>query len=291
MNSYGGQAVINGVMIMGRNTSVIAVRSPAEEIIKREISIKKLYSSKFNKIPILRGILSLLDQLRTGVKAINLSEAISRGEKDSEETVPNLSGFQLFLTFSVSLLFVIGIFLVGPAVVSRILNSLGLGDFLISIIEGIIRLSLVIAYIFFVGLSDEFKKLFQYHGAEHMAIWTHDNKDDLTIDNLKKYSKEHPRCGTSFIFLVILISIILFTFVPTSSIIFRVIFKILLLPIVIGVSYELLKFASSSKSKILKSILNAPGIWIQFLTTRKPDNSQMEVAIESLKFAIELNED
>ena len=134
MNSYGGQAVINGVMIMGRNTSVIAVRSPSEEIIKREISIKKLYSSKFNKILILRGTLSLLDQLRTGVRAINLSEAISRGEKDLEETAPNLSRFQLFLTFSVSLLFVIGIFLVGPAVVSRILNSLGLGDFLISII-------------------------------------------------------------------------------------------------------------------------------------------------------------
>ena len=161
---------------------------------------------------------------------------------------------------------------------------------MISISEGILRLILVIGYIYVIGLSKDIKRVFQYHGAEHMAVWAHEDGKELTRASISNYTKEHPRCGTSFILIVVMVSIVVFMFFPRENIILFIISRIALVPVIAGISYELLKFGSKSKFKIFKALLNGPGILIQKITTREPDDDQMDIAIDSMKYAIELNE-
>ena len=161
---------------------------------------------------------------------------------------------------------------------------------MISITEGILRLIFVLSYIFLIGLSKDIKRVFQYHGAEHMAVWAHEDGNQLNKESLFNYTKEHPRCGTSFILIVVMVSIVVFMFFPRENLILFIFSRILLVPVIAGISYELLKFGSKSKFKIFKTLLNGPGILIQKITTSNPDDDQIEVAIDSMQYAIQLNE-
>ena len=285
-NTYGGQALIEGVMIRGKKTAVMSVRSPEGEIIRKEIKFSKFYKPQFINIPILRGILNLIDSLVVGTKALNYSAVIAEGKIDDE----NNSGFNLAILILISLSIAIGLFFVTPALISQLFERIGFNKIMISITEGILRLVFVLLYIFIIGLSKDIKRVFQYHGAEHMAVWAHEDGSQLKKESLFNYTKEHPRCGTSFILIVVMVSIIVFMFFPRENIILFIFSRILLVPVIAGISYELLKFGSKSKFKIFKTLLNGPGILIQKITTRNPDDDQIEVAIDSMKYAIELNE-
>ena len=285
--SYGGQALIEGVMIRGKKAAVLAVRNPDGEIIKERIQFSRFYNRSLLKIPILRGILNLADSLVVGTRALNFSANIAEGEVDSEK---NSEGINLAIVISLSLIIAIGIFFVTPALVSRGFHYLGFNNLLVSLLEGLIRLIFVIGYIYLIGLSKDIRRVFQYHGAEHMAVWTHEAGTNLSKSNLKNFTKEHPRCGTSFILLVVMVSIIVFMLFPRDNLIFFILLRIILVPIIAGISYELLKIGSRSRFKLVKNLLNGPGMLIQKLTTKEPDESQLEVAIESMEYAIKLNE-
>tara|TARA_X000001036_G_C20604740_1_gene776446 strand:- start:503 stop:1396 length:894 start_codon:yes stop_codon:yes gene_type:complete len=285
--SYGGQALIEGVMIRGKKAAVLAVRNPEGEIIKEQIQFSRFYNRSLLKIPILRGILNLADSLVVGTRALNFSANIAEGEVDSEK---NSEGINLAIVISLSLIIAIGIFFVTPALVSRGFHYLGFNNLLVSLLEGLIRLIFVIGYIYLIGLSKDIRRVFQYHGAEHMAVWTHEAGTNLSKSNLKNFTKEHPRCGTSFILLVVMVSIIVFMLFPRDNLIYFVLLRIILVPIIAGISYELLKIGSRSRFKLVKNLLNGPGMLIQKLTTKEPDESQLEVAIESMEYAIKLNE-
>jgi len=286
--SYGGQALIEGVMIRGKKAAVLAVRSPDGEIVKEQIKFSRFYNRSLLKIPILRGILNLADSLVVGTRALNFSANIAEGETDPKK---NSEGINLAIVISLSLIIAIGIFFVTPALVSRGFHYLGFNNLLVSFLEGLIRLVFVIGYIYIIGLSKDIRRVFQYHGAEHMAVWTHEDGMDLSKSNLRNFTKEHPRCGTSFILLVVMVSIIVFMLFPRDNLIIFILLRIILVPVIAGISYELLKIGSRSRFKLVKNLLNGPGILIQKLTTKEPDESQLEVAIESMEYAIKLNED
>ena len=285
--SYGGQALIEGVMIRGKKAAVLAVRNPEGEIIKEQIQFSRFYNRSLLKIPILRGILNLADSLVVGTRALNFSANIAEGEIDSEK---NSEGINLAIVISLSLIIAIGIFFVTPALVSRGFHYLGFNNLLVSLLEGLIRLIFVIGYIYLIGLSKDIRRVFQYHGAEHMAVWAHEAGANLSKSNLKNFTKEHPRCGTSFILLVVMVSIIVFMLFPRDNLMLFVLLRIILVPIIAGISYELLKIGSRSRFKLVKNLLNGPGMLIQKLTTKEPDESQLEVAIESMEYAVKLNE-
>tara|TARA_B100001029_G_scaffold179279_1_gene188243 strand:- start:177 stop:1070 length:894 start_codon:yes stop_codon:yes gene_type:complete len=285
--SYGGQALIEGVMIRGKKAAVLAVRNPDGEIIKEQIQFSRFYNRSLLKIPILRGILNLADSLVVGTRALNFSANIAEGEIDSEK---NSEGINLAIVISLSLIIAIGIFFVTPALLSRGFHYLGFNNLLVSLLEGLIRLIFVIGYIYLIGLSKDIRRVFQYHGAEHMAVWTHEAGANLSKSNLKNFTKEHPRCGTSFILLVVMVSIIVFMLFPRDNLMLFVLLRIILVPIIAGISYELLKIGSRSRFKLVKNLLNGPGMLIQKLTTKEPDESQLEVAIESMEYAVKLNE-
>ena len=286
-NTYGGQALIEGVMIRGKKTAVLSVRSPEGEIIRKEVKFSRFYNPRLLKIPLVRGILNLIDSLVVGTKALNYSAVVAEG-KDYDEK--SNSGSNLGILILISLTIAIGLFFVTPALISQLFEKIGFNKIMISISEGILRLILVISYIYVIGLSKDIKRVFQYHGAEHMAVWAHEDGKELTRNSISNYTKEHPRCGTSFILIVVMVSIVVFMFFPRENIILFIISRIALVPVIAGISYELLKFGSKSKFKIFKALLNGPGILIQKITTREPDDYQMDVAIDSMKYAIELNE-
>ena len=285
--SYGGQALIEGVMIRGKKAAVLAVRNPEGKIIKERIKFSRFYNNSLLKVPILRGILNLADSLVVGTRALNFSANIAEGEQDSTK---NSEGLNFAIVISISLIIAIGIFFVTPALISRGFHYLGFSNLFISFLEGLIRLVFVIGYIYIIGLSKDIRRVFQYHGAEHMAVWTHEAGKDLSKSNLRNFTKEHPRCGTSFILLVVMVSIIVFMLFPRENLIIFIMLRIVLVPIIAGISYELLKIGSRSKFNLVKNLLNGPGILIQKLTTKEPDESQLEVAIESMEYAIKLNE-
>ena len=285
-NTYGGQALIEGVMIRGKKTAVMSVRSPEGEIIRKEIKFSRFYKPQFLNVPILRGILNLIDSLVVGTKALNYSAVIAEGKIDDE----NNSGFNLAILILISLSIAIGLFFVTPALISQLFEKIGFNKIMISLTEGILRLIFVLTYIFLIGLSKDIKRVFQYHGAEHMAVWAHEDGNQLNKESLFNYTKEHPRCGTSFILIVVMVSIVVFMFFPRENLILFIFSRILLVPVIAGISYELLKFGSKSKFKIFKTLLNGPGILIQKITTRNPDDDQVEVAIDSMQYAIQLNE-
>jgi len=288
--SYGGQALIEGVMIRGKNAAVLAVRNPEGLIEKKQIEFSRFYKKSLLKIPVLRGILNLADSLVVGTRALNFSAMIAEGKVNKSQENKS-EGVNLAIVITFSLIIAITIFFVTPALISRSLHFFGFNNLIVSFLEGIIRLVFVIGYIFIIGLSKDIRRVFQYHGAEHMAVWTHEDKKKLNKANLKKFNKEHPRCGTSFILLVVMVSIVVFMAFPRENIFLFITLRIILVPIIAGISYELLKIGSSSKYNFLKNILNGPGMLIQKITTKEPDESQLEVAIASMEFAIELNED
>jgi uncharacterized protein YqhQ len=292
--NVGGQAVIEGVMMRGSRGVATAVRKPDGEIVidKNDmIPITKRY--KALGLPIIRGFVSLIDSLIVGIKTLNYSASFFEEEgeaskfdkwfdakfKDKSNDV--LTGISLILSlgFSVLLFFLLPTFVANFFKKTFELNSVSL-----NIVEGIIRVSLFILYIYLIGKMEDIKRVYEYHGAEHKTIFCYENNVELTPENAKKFGRLHPRCGTNFLFLVMIVSIILFSLTGWNSLWERIMYRIILLPVVSGITYEIIRWMGKGKSKFA-SILAYPGLMLQKLTTKEPDLRQLEVAIAALKAA------
>ncbi|NLU10193.1 MAG: DUF1385 domain-containing protein [Tepidanaerobacter acetatoxydans] len=275
--SIGGQAVIEGVMMRGPKTTAIAVRKNGEIIIKTEKNHSISDKYKFLKLPILRGIVSLIEMLILGIQTLSYSASMAGYEDEEELTSKDIA---LALVFALG--FAILLFAVLPTVAVKFISSNLTNPFLLSLAEGLLRIAIFVIYIIAISSMKDIRRVFEYHGAEHKTVHCYEHDEKLTPENAEKYSTVHPRCGTSFMMLVMVVSILLFSVISWQGIIQRILSRIVMLPLVAGISYELIQLAGKSNSPLIKA-LNAPGMWLQRLTTREPDRSQLEVAIAAIK--------
>lgn len=271
---YGGQAVIEGVMMRGLDCRAIAVRRPDQTII---VDRKPVASPggriPFLKWPLLRGTVALVDAMVLGVEALTYSANQAVGEEEE------LSTREMVLTIGVALGLAVLLFAVLPAAAAHLLKNVYPNVFLQNLIEGFFRIVIFLIYLLAIARMEDIKRVFQYHGAEHQVINAYEAGDELTVERVRRYSTLHPRCGTSFLLIVLLISILFFSFLGDQVLWWRILSRILLLPVIAGVSYELIKLSGKYASVSWCRFLIAPGLWLQKLTTRRPDDTQVEVAI------------
>ncbi|MCO6450044.1 MAG: DUF1385 domain-containing protein [Caldilineales bacterium] len=285
---YGGQAVIEGVMMRGRNQVAVAARNPEGEIVVHEEPLPpRLYQGRFSKIPFLRGTLLLWDALVLGTRALMWSADVALVEETEDEGEAKPSGFDgpvAWGTIIISLAIGIGVFFLLPALLGQWLeNWLDLSKTVVSLVEGTIRLALFIAYIVAIGRMSDVARVFAYHGAEHKTINAYEAGAPLTPASVAKHSIVHTRCGTSFLLFVLLISILLFIPLQFDNIFLRLLSRLILIPVVAGIAYEVLRFSTRHQSNAIMRLLIAPGLALQRLTTREPSLDMLEVAIAALE--------
>ena len=295
MTSIGGQAVIEGVMLRGPHKIATAVRKPDGEIIIDEKENKSL--GKIAKVPIIRGVIAFISSMVIGVKSLMFSAKFYDVEDENKkekkkETKENMSDWMIYGSVILAICMSVGLFIVLPNVISNIfVPNKEANPVIYNLVESIVKIAIFLGYLFAVSLMKDIQRTFEYHGAEHKTIFCYENGEELIPENVKKYSRFHPRCGTSFLLFVVIISIIVFSLVGVYKNPFiNLGLRLLLLPLVAGISYEIIKFAGRSTSKYV-TWLNAPGKWLQRLTTREPDEKQIEVAIAALKAVIPENKD
>jgi uncharacterized protein YqhQ len=276
--SIGGQAVIEGVMMRNKANVAVAVRQEKGNIFVQKMqfhSISERYP--FLKWPLFRGVVAFVEALVLGYRTLSLSaEQVLEGEEEE------LKGWELPLTLVISLAAGIGLFILLPTVLMKYLSQGLESPILLNLCEGLLRLLIFLGYILAISSWKEVRRVFQYHGAEHKAIACFEAGQPLTVDNARKYSTLHRRCGTSFLLIVMVISILLFSFFGWPGLWQRILIRLLLLPLVAGISYEGIKLAGV-KDNIFTRILSQPGLWLQLLTTKKPADDQLEVAISALQ--------
>ena len=275
MPSYGGQALIEGVLMRGQNFLAAAFREPSGSIKVITEKLGGIYTSRITKIPFLRGLVILWDAIGLGTRYITLSANIQTGEDEKIE------GPAMFATIAFSFVIAIGLFFLLPAGIGTLLQKwLGISSFVANMFEGLIRLFLVILYIWGVGKSKDIRRVFTYHGAEHKTINAFEAGSELIPSEVKKFSLHHPRCGTGFILILVLFSVILFTLIgPIDNIFIKLSSRIILLPVLVMVSYEYMRFASNHLSNKYLRLLSYPGMAMQKLTTFEPSDDVLEVAI------------
>lgn len=283
-SGIGGQAVLEGVMMKNEEKYAVAVRKPNGEIVvELENHQSALHGNKLTKIPFVRGIFNFIDSLVLGMKCLNFSASFYE-EEDDGKGANGEKGEKLMTVlvtvFSVAL--ALGIFVVLPYYLASLFNVYLRNASLLAIIEGVIRIVIFLVYICAISLMSDIKRLFRYHGAEHKCINCIERGRPLTVRNVMRSSRIHKRCGTSFIFFVMFVSIILFFFIRTDNILLRVVLRVLLMPVVAGISYEIIRLAGCSNNLLVR-IISAPGMMVQRLTTKEPDRSMVEVAIASVE--------
>ena len=291
-SGIGGQAVLEGVMMKNKEKYAVAVRKPDGEIeVEVETYQGLAHGSKFKELPFIRGILNLLDSLILGTRALNYSASFYEEEEGKEtkfdKAMDKMSGGNGEKLLSgivtvISIMLAVGIFIVLPYFISSLFESFIRNRSLMAIIEGVIRIALFLLYVWGISAMKDIRRLYQYHGAEHKCINCIEKGRPLTVHNVMRSSRLHKRCGTSFIFFVMLVSIVLFFFIQVDNVAKKVILRILLMPVVAGISYEIIRLAGRTDNVFIK-ILSAPGMWIQRMTTREPDESMAEVAIASVE--------
>jgi uncharacterized protein YqhQ len=276
--TYGGQAVIEGVMMRGQKALAIAMRAPDGNIIVHKENLAAVYRSRITKIPFLRGVILLWDALGLGIRALTLSANTQTGEDQK------LEGPALYITLAISLSLGIGLFFLLPAALGGLTeNYLGWTSWIANLIEGMVRLILLVAYIWAIGFMPDVKRLFSYHGAEHKTINAYEAGAELTPESVAKFSLEHPRCGTAFMLTLVLVSIVVFTALGPLSLFWRLASRILLIPVLAGISLEYIRWTANHLESPLVRFLIKPNLALQALTTREPDTSMLEVAIQSFK--------
>lgn len=289
----GGQAVIEGVMMRGVKGIATAVRTPSGKIkvdVKRMKPITKRH--KALNIPFIRGIFILIDSLIMGIKTLNYSASFFEEEEESKievwlkEKLGDKGASNIIVTFTmmISMLLAIGLFVGIPTAIASLFKGFGISYIVLNLIEAAIRVVILILYMYLISKLEDIFRVFQYHGAEHKTIFCYEAEKMLTVQNVKKFGRLHPRCGTNFLFLTMLVSIILFTLTGWGNFLQRLVMRVVLMPIVAGITYELIKWLGKTNSRIGK-IIAYPGLKLQEITTKEPDDSQLEVAIEALKAA------
>lgn len=291
-SGIGGQAVLEGVMMKNNEKYAVAVRKPDGEIeVEVETYQGLVHGSKIKELPFIRGIFNFLDSLILGTKALNYSASFYEEEEGKEtkfdKAMDKMSGGNGEKLLSgivtvISVVLAVGIFIVLPYFISSLFESFIRNRSLMAIIEGVIRIALFLLYVWGISAMKDIRRLYQYHGAEHKCINCIEKGRPLTVHNVMRSSRLHKRCGTSFIFFVMLVSIVLFFFIQVDNVAEKVILRILLMPVVAGISYEIIRLAGRTDNLFIK-ILSAPGMWIQRMTTREPDESMAEVAIASVE--------
>lgn len=275
MPSYGGQALIEGVLMRGNKYLAAAFRKPDGEIVVETEELGKIYQSPLKKIPFLRGLIILWDALGLGTKYLTKS-----ANYQSEDEDEKIEGPALYLTLFISLAVAMLLFFLTPALLGKALEQwLGFSHIIQNLIEGFIRLFFIIIYIWAIGRMPDIARVFSYHGAEHKTINAFESSEDLLPSIVKKYSLQHPRCGTAFILYVVLISIIVFTFLGDVSWLLLIVSRLALIPIIAMIAYEYIRFTADRLENPLISKLALPGLWLQKLTTNEPDEKILEVSI------------
>ena len=290
----GGQAVIEGVMMRGSKGQATAIRKPNGKIeidMKKIVPITKKY--KFLNIPFIRGIFVLIDSLVTGINTLNYSASFFEEEGEEE------SKFELWLknkfgeksndlivggTMVVSFALAIGLFVALPTGIASLFSRMNLNPVILNLIEAVIRITILLIYMYSISKMEDIYRVFQYHGAEHKSIFCYESGEELTVENVKKFTRFHPRCGTNFLFLIMFVSIMIFSFTGWGGFFERLTLRVLLIPVVSGITYELIRWLGKSDN-ILSKVIAYPGLKLQELTTKEPDDDQLEVAISALMAA------
>jgi uncharacterized protein YqhQ len=275
--AFGGQAVIEGVMIRSKKHVVICVRQPNGEISTKTEEINSISERyKVLRLPLIRGLVALVESVYLGVKGLYFSANVSLEEED-EKIEPK----EMAVTFVLAIALAIILFSITPFFLTSLLTPFR--GVIFVVIEGIIRIAIFLLYLVIVALIPDFRRILQYHGAEHTAINAYEAGIELNVKNAKEYSKLHPRCGTSFLLIVLIISILLFSVLPNQDYVTILSYRIVLIPVISAISYEVLKISDRYKNSIIMKALVTPGLGLQWLTTRKPDDDMIEVAIKAVK--------
>ncbi|HEX7976847.1 MAG TPA: DUF1385 domain-containing protein [Anaerolineales bacterium] len=276
--SYGGQAVIEGVMMRGVQSVAIAMRAPDQQVVVHTEPLPGLYRSWILKIPFLRGLVALWDALGLGMRALTISANTQTGEDEK------LEGPALFGTLAVSLIVGIGLFFLAPAAVGQLSERLlGWNAWWGNLLEGLTRLGILIGYIWAVGQIPEIRRVFSYHGAEHKTINAFEAGADLTPESVSHYSLEHPRCGTAFLLTLVLVSVVLFSLLGPLPWFWRLASRVLLLPVLAGIAYEYIRWTAGHLDSPFVRMLIKPNLALQHLTTREPSLEMLEVSIAAFK--------
>ncbi len=277
---HGGQAVLEGVMMRGTDSMAMAVRNPEGEIIVEKYPLQsRRQEYPFLNWPLIRGVVALIEALFLGVKTLSRSANLALGEEEEE-----IKPLEMVVTVLLSLGLAVLLFVIMPAAVIRLLQGFIKSDFLLNLGEGLIKIAALMAYIGVLNVFPDTRRFFQNHGAEHKVLHTYEAGMDLTVENVRRFSTRHPRCGTSFIFLVVIISAILFTVLfGRPPFLQRILSHLLLLPVVAGIAYEILRAGGKKNPHVLIKIARWPGLLLQALTTREPDGDQIDVAIKALE--------
>ena len=274
--SYGGQAVIEGVMMRGRNAVAIAMRDPEGKIQYHVEKLTGIYTTGLAKVPFLRGLVLLWDALGLGMRALTISANTQTGEDEK------LEGPALYLTLAFSLSISIGLFFLLPAATGGLAEEyLGWTSLAGNALEGLVRLVLLVLYVWGIGFMEDIKRVYGYHGAEHKVINAFEDGAELTPEVVATYSREHPRCGTAFLLTLVIVSILIFSLFPPMTIWVRLLSRVIFLPVLAGIAYEYIKWtAGNLNSKIVQAMIR-PNMALQLLTTHEPDMEMLEVAIEA----------
>lgn len=294
----GGQAIIEGVMMKKKDVYSIAVRKPDKEIAiekRNYISFSKRY--KIFGLPIIRGAVAFIESLVMGMKILTYSAEFfevegeyqqSKFEKKLEEKYgkKKMDDILIFISVILATLLSVGLFIIVPLGISQLLKPVLESTRMINLIDGIIRVFILFGYIFLISFMKDIKRVFQYHGAEHKSIHCLENEEELTVENVRKQSRLHKRCGTNFLFIVVAVSVIVLTMFNVDTFWLRLVIRLLLLPVIAGFSYEIIKLLGKNDN-ILADIISFPGLCLQRITTQEPDDEQIEVAIAALKGALE----
>ena len=282
---YGGQAVIEGVMMRGRKAMVTAVRHPGGGLAIEAQPLAGIYSGRMRRTPLIRGIIIVIEALVLGIKTLLYSANISLEEEEVE-----ISGVLVWLLVAFSLALSVALFFMAPLFLTKLLVPYISSPLIFNLIEGFIRVIIFIIYLKLINFIPDIKRVFAYHGAEHKAVNAYEDGAPLEIEATRRYNTAHVRCGTSFLFVVLIIAIIVFALVGLPSLWLMVLSRIVLIPVIAALGYEVIYFGNKHiDNRVVRAIL-APGLWLQSLTTREPDDSQIEVALSALRKVVELDQ-
>ena len=275
---YGGQAVIEGVMIRGQKTMAIACRRPDGGIATRQETLGSVYSGLPRRIPLIRGVIVLWETLALGMRALMWSSSVQLGEEEDEA-----GGAPMWIMVVVSLLIVGGIFFTGPLLLANLLHDLLGSDLAVVVVEGLIRLGIIIGYMASIGFMPDIRRVYEYHGAEHKSIHALEAGDPLEPEYVQRHPTAHVRCGTSFLLTVVVVSVFVFAAVGNPDLWLRVVSRIVLIPAIASIAYEVIRLGGAFASNPVTKVLMWPNLALQSITTKPPDDEQVEVALRALK--------
>jgi uncharacterized protein YqhQ len=279
--NYGGQAVIEGVMIRGRSSVVTAIRRPGGDIALKTSPVPSVEKSLARRLPFIRGVVVLLEAMVLGINSLMYSANVSMEEEEEQ-----ISNKAIWGMIALGALLVVAVFFLAPLFLTKLVNSLLPNSLAFALIEGVIRLIIFIAYLKVIGLMPDIKRVFTYHGAEHKTVNAYEAGVPMEPEAIKIYSRAHVRCGTSFLFFVLVVAIIVFSLVGRQVLWVMVLYRIVLIPVIMGVGYEIIYFGARHTHNWLMKLVLAPGLWLQSMTTGEPDERQLEVAIAAMNQAV-----